>query len=312
MVTVETRQKRAAGATVDKSILFEYSWYLKKQGYADGPYGTIKMRNSKIRMLMKLGANLNDPENVKEVIANYNGWNGGSKANTVIAYNSLLEMWGRTWNPPRYRQPESLPFIPLETEIDALINGAAKKLACFLQGLKDTGADPGELARLEWTDVNFQAKSVSIRHPVKGHNPRVIPVTDAFLGRLGMTQRKSNRIFATVRGINANYIKQRKRITRATGNPRILEIMFRTLRHWKGTMEYHKTKDILHVKKILGHKAIQSTMIYINLEAAVFDETNDEFHVKVAETLDQACKLIEVGFDYVCDMNNAKIFRKRK
>jgi len=263
-------------------------------------------------MLMKLGADLTNPENVKEVIAKYKSWSDGTKANAVTAYNSLLEMWGIIWKPPRYRQPESLPFIPLETEIDALINGAAKKLACFLQGMKDTGADPGELARLEWTDINFQAKSVSIRHPVKGHNPRVIPVTDAFLGRLGAMQRTSNRIFASVRGVNANFTTQRKRIARVTGNPRILEIMFRTLRHWKGTMEYHKTKDILHVKKILGHKSIQSTMIYINLEAALFDERSDEFHVKVAETMDEACKLIEAGFDFVTDMDNAKIFRKRK
>jgi integrase len=40
-------------------------------------------------------------------------------------------------------------------------------MACFLQGLKDTGADPGELVRLEWTDINYEAKSVTIRHPGK-------------------------------------------------------------------------------------------------------------------------------------------------
>jgi hypothetical protein len=38
----------------------------------------------------------------------------------------------------------------------------------------------------------------------------------------------------------------------------------------------------------------------------------EEFHVKVAETLEEACKLLEVGFQYVTDMDNAKLFRKRK
>jgi hypothetical protein len=28
-------------------------------------------------------------------------------------------------------------------------------------------------------------------------------------------------------------------------------------RHWKATMEYHKTKDILHVMRLLGHKNIK-------------------------------------------------------
>ncbi len=30
-------------------------------------------------------------------------------------------------------------------------------------------------------------------------------------------------------------------------------------------MEYHKTKDILHVKEILGHKSINNTILYTQL-----------------------------------------------
>jgi len=77
-------------------------------------------------------------------------------------------------------------------------------------------------------------------------------------------------------------------------------------------MEYHKTKDILHVKEVLGHKNINNTLIYINLERAVFKTGNDEFHVKVVDTLEEACKLLEVGFGYVTDMDGKKLFRKRK
>lgn len=62
----------------------------------------------------------------------------------------------------------------------------------------------------------------------------------------------------------------------------------------------------------LHHKSIQSTMLYINLEQAIFDEADDEFHVKVADTLDEACKLMEIGFEYVTDMDGKKLFRKRK
>jgi integrase len=39
-------------------------------------------------------------------------------------------------------------------------------------------------------------------------------------------------------------------------NPRIARIGFKTLRHFKASMEYHKTKDILYVMCILGHKDI--------------------------------------------------------
>jgi hypothetical protein len=77
-------------------------------------------------------------------------------------------------------------------------------------------------------------------------------------------------------------------------------------------MEYHKTHNMMHVKTVLGHKSIQSTMLYINLEPAAFATESNEFHVKVANILDEACKLMEVEFEYVTDMYGKKLFRKRK
>ncbi len=78
-------------------------------------------------------------------------------------------------------------------------------------------------------------------------------------------------------------------------------------------MEYHKTKDVIHVQQLLGHRAIKSTMLYINIENATYSQDKpEEFHVKVARSLDEACKLVKVGFEYVTDMDGAKIFRKRK
>jgi len=40
--------------------------------------------------------------------------------------------------------------------------------------------------------------------------------------------------------------------------------------------------------------------------------THEDYYVKVAQTLDEACKLLEVGFEHVTDMEGAKLFRKRK
>jgi len=69
----------------------------------------------------------------------------------------------------------------------------------------------------------------------------------------------------------------------------------------------------MHVKYILGHKNIRNTLVYINLENVLFQNQNDEFHVKIAKNADEAAKLVEVGFDYVCTTpENLMIFRKRK
>ena len=81
-----------------------------------------------------------------------------------------------------------------------------------------------------------------------------------------------------------------------------------TLRHWRATMEYHKTKDILHVKQLLGHKNINNTLIYTQL----ISFESDEYHVKTAKTLQEACELAEVGFEYFTTIDGVQVFRKRK
>jgi site-specific recombinase XerD len=43
-------------------------------------------------------------------------------------------------------------------------------------------------------------------------------------------------------------------------------------RHWKATLEYHKTKDIFHVKNFLGHNSVRNTEIYMNIEHALFQD----------------------------------------
>ena len=73
-------------------------------------------------------------------------------------------------------------------------------------------------------------------------------------------------------------------------------------------MEYHKTKDILHVKAILGHKSLNSTMMYTQL----INFKDDDYNARVAHSEEEACKLIEAGFEFVCDFNGNKLFRKLK
>jgi hypothetical protein len=78
----------------------------------------------------------------------------------------------------------------------------------------------------------------------------------------------------------------------------------------RAAAEFH---NIFHNRaRVLGHRDLRNTLIYINLEKGLFQNTDDEFHVKVAQTLDEACKLLEVGFEYVTDMDGARLFRKRK
>jgi integrase len=105
-----------------------------------------------------------------------------------------------------------------------------------------------------------------------------------------------------------NFNAQRKRSAKKLGNPRLLKIHFHTLRHWKATMEYHRTKDILYVMKLLGHKSRNNTLVYTQL----MEFEGDEYHSAIANGVEEAKKLVEAGFEYVCNHENVMLFRKRK
>jgi integrase len=88
----------------------------------------------------------------------------------------------------------------------------------------------------------------------------------------------------------------------------LLQIRLYDLRHFYATMTYHKTKDILYTKQQMGHKKIETTLLYTQL----VNFENDEFHSAVAKTIEEARKLIESGFEYVTELDGIKLFRKRK
>ena len=83
---------------------------------------------------------------------------------------------------------------------------------------------------------------------------------------------------------------------------------FHTLRHFYGSMECHRTKDILHVKERLGHRDINSTLIYTHL----VNFEGDEYNTSTAKTIKEDEELLKAGFEYVTERDGIKIYRKRK
>lgn len=108
------------------------------------------------------------------------------------------------------------------------------------------------------------------------------------------------------------FARSRKALANKLNNSRLLQIHFHTLRHWKATMLYHRTKDILYVKEYLGHRRINSTLKYVQLEQALFDRDADSFTCRVAKAPGEIKQFIEAGFEYVTEKDDLIYFRKRK
>ncbi|MDR2204115.1 MAG: tyrosine-type recombinase/integrase [Nitrososphaerota archaeon] len=289
----------------NKGQIIEFAWWMQKEGYAEA---TITRRAKLLKTLVNKGADILNSESVKETIAKQQHWKNKTKELAVETYDCFLEMRGQTWKKPVYKAVRTIPFIPTEEELNNLIAGCNKITATFLQLLKETGARCGEAFMLQWSDINFENRIVNIT-PEKGSEPRQIMISTQLTAMLNSLPHDDTKPFErSHRHFARNFRNQRKKIAYKLKNDRILKIHFHTLRHWKATTEYHKTKDILHVMKILGHKNIQNTLLYTQL----INFESDEYHSATAKTVQEAQKLIETGFEYVCSFDDIKVFRKRK
>jgi len=136
-------------------------------------------------------------------------------------------------------------------------------------------------------------------------------ISEKLIAMMGRLPKDGSRIFGnnSWRIMFNNFNAQRKRSAKKLGNPKLLKILFHTFRHWKATMEYHRTKDILYVMKLLGHRNIANTLIYTQL---VEFEEDDKYCTPIAGNIEDARKLVKAGFEYVCNHNETMLFRKRK
>jgi integrase len=292
------------------SAIIELAFWMQRTGYRKS---TITTCARTLRGLARQ-TNLMNPEAVKAYI--------GSAELSENRKTKLIEDATRFYKyhqipfiRPRYHRIETIPFIPLELEVDQLISGVGQKSAVFLHLIKETAARPGEAWNCKWADIDSERSCVTIR-PEKNSKARQRKLSDRLMSMLNALPHNSVYLFhrpdsdplESLDDFRRTFIDQRRKVATTMQNPRILNINFKTLRHWKATTEYHRTKDILYVMELLGHKNIRNTLVYTHLVS--FEP--DEYTCKVAATVEEARTLIEQGFDYVTDLNDIKLFRKRK
>jgi len=306
LAEVETRtQEKAAGATTILDAKTEFAEQLRRDGYS--PY-TIKQCLHYLNLFQKKGVNTLHPEEVKAFIAEQK-WQNHSKATAVTIYGIFAKAMHLQWTPPKYKYDQKIPFIPTEKEIDDLIAGTGNKTSTFLRVLKETGCRLGEALKLKWTDIDLAKNTIIINSPEKNSLPRILKVSLTLMSMLNTLPRENDFVFSSSKStMESNFRMQRQRLARKLGNPRLKQIHLHTFRHFYATMLYAKTLNILKVQQALGHKNLMNTQIYTHL----IDFESDEYDVQVSETLEEAKKLLEAGYDYVTDMDNRKLFRKRK
>lgn len=306
--STQQNKNQAAGAARktqqdSKGKIVEFLWYLKKQGYAES---TIRSYVYLLKILVKRGADILDPESVKEVIA-VQLWDIGRKHNAVKAYTAFLRMQNKKWDKPRYNPPKGLPRPPTTEQVKQLVAGASKKYAPIFRFMAETGASPIEVSIMSEKNFDFERWTVYIEGK-KGHLDRVVPMSQELIALMRTYFAKYGR-FPSSDKMGQRWRKYRDRLAVKLNDSGLKRIRLYDLRHYFGTMLYLKTNNILYVKDQMGHRRIETTMIYTKLVQFPVDE---DFVSAVANNIEEARKLIEAGFEKHDKYHGVHIYRKRK
>jgi integrase len=194
-----------------------------------------------------------------------------------------------------------------------LISNASKTLATKLTLSKETGLRPIELCRLKVRDIDLEQKLIYPTTAKHGAS-RTLKISSKLQAMLQehiiKHQLKSeDKIFTGNANLyGKNFRAMRNNLAKKLHDPTINTLRLYDFRHFYATNLYHKTRDILLVKQQMGHKRIETTLIYTQL----LDLNDDEWTCKTAQNVKDATALIEAGFEYVTEIDGTKLFKKRK
>ncbi len=282
---------------------------LRREGYSEY---TIEATGQRLRYLSR-HVDLECPEEVLDFIMNQRSWSRAYKQGMLIVYKRYAETFNIRFTPPKLRITSRPLQIPREEDIDLIISSCRFRNSLAFRILKETGLRPIELHDLTLRDIDLNQGLIHVKTRKYG-KPRTLKLKsktkDLLRTYINMLQIKSldQKLFPNPKTLKKTWERARKRTAIKFNKPELLKIRLYDLRHFFATKEYRKTRDILYVKEMLGHKTIQHIIRYIH--TVIQGET--EYTCKIAKTVEEAKTLVEAGFEYVCEIDGVKLFRKPK
>ena len=265
-------------------------------------------------------AKLNNPESVEKYIARIKLKNGepatdGYKRNLCNAYKTFCDYYKIQWDKPKYITQSEQFHCPTEEKLNLIIAGSHEKLALKLRISKECGLRPIETVTLKAKHINTDNKSIS---PITAKHglPRTLPITPNLCTALQAYITQNNiqpdqKIFnITAHSFSQIYRKTRIKVAKNVNDPTINKIRLYDFRHYFGTKTYQKTQNVAITAHALGHNW-KNTQIYVDIQA-ILNSIEEEYTSATAKTVQEACKLIDQGFQHVTDFQGVAIFRKRK
>ncbi len=259
-------------------------------------------------------ADLDNPEEVRMLIAMLEKVTNGYKRNLCIAYNKYAKFYNIQWNMPLYRPEAKNIALPTREKIQMLISASGKLLGLKLQLSMETGLRPVELTRLKVKDLDLDHKTVNPT-TAKNGNPRTVPISESLKQKLHehIIQHNLAPTDLLFKGADSDlygkhYRKMRNALADKLKEPSLRTIRLYDLRHYFCTKKLNDIGNPYTVMVLMGHTKLETTQRYMHL----MNFNDDEWTCVGATTAKDATKLIESGFQYVTTIEGIQLFKKRK
>jgi len=272
-----------------------------------------KTYTTKIKYLNR-NTNLDDPTGTERYILALDR-SSKYKQSLLLAYRHYCLANKIDWKPPHIKVQSAPIIVPTEERIDKIINRATLKFVVVFQ-ISKHGLRPCEISKIVLRDIDMQRGLLTIRTSKLGLARTIKLKENVLLNLSSYIQRKNitdmnSCLFPNPDRLREKWVNLRKRAFLNFRDQEFLKIRLYDLRHWFATSQYMKTRDLLHVKYMLGHRNIESTMIYVHLSQGLLN-CSEDYSCKAAKSVEEATELIESGFEYVTEFDEVKLFRKRK
>ena len=160
-------------------------------------------------------------------------------------------------------------------EIFKVLDAARPDRRPLLQLMIFTGLRKGELAHLEWSDIDFDNRVLHVQPKSdwtpKGGDPRTIPLNNHALAALRQAEsakerrgdRDTNQLVFPGRKGHLDDI--RVCLNGACDRAGVPRVRIHGLRHTFGSIMAMEGADVFSIQKAMGHKDIKTTMIYVDM-----------------------------------------------
>ena len=302
---VSNEQKLSAPNSNINLVIADYAHYMQKERFVNEL--TLSKYVIRLKYLAKLGINLFDPEDFKTKLAfdptlsSKTNCNKNSICKAYISFaKKYLHMEDIKIPLFEYKTPEYK--LPLTEHMEQLYASLSFQMQVFCYVLMATAARPIEALRLEWSDIDFARKTISINKPAKHGRTRTIPLKGRFAKVLDMleehrnrqqkiatsknrTQKNLNLIFTYKNTSDAGQLfrRARKRAAARLGIPELNNITFYSNRHWRAVLERYLKGNSDAVANLLGENSDKYVQVYAPLSARLYGNDKEWEPIEISE-----------------------------